>query len=81
MKHQLKWVAGKRTPAKVYITRVFNYGTWEEWRAMKHRFSAREIQEAVRHPLPGQWTNRAKHFAEVLYSFHMPRKALISYHV
>ena len=76
---RLKWVAGKRTPSKVYITRVFNFGTWREWQKMKQRFKPAEIEEAVKHPLRGQWTKRAKNFAEVLYSCRLPKEALISY--
>ena len=77
----LRWVSGKKTPAKVYITRVFNFGTWEEWKEMKRRFKPAEIQEALRHPLPGQWTRQAKNFAEVLYGHKLPRRTLISYDV
>ncbi|MBI4358637.1 MAG: hypothetical protein HY584_04990 [Candidatus Omnitrophica bacterium] len=80
-RYRLKWVAGKNTPQKVYITRVFNFGTWEEWRALKRKFHPLAIEESVKKPLAGQWTKRAKNFAEVLYSCKMPRKALISYDV
>lgn len=75
----LRWVAGKKTPTKVYVTRVFNYGTWEEWCEMKRRLSLHEIEEAVRRPLRGQWTRRAKNFAEVLYSCRMSQKAILSF--
>ena len=78
---KLRWVSGKKTPAKVYITRVFNYGTWREWQSMKNRFSSHEIKQAVKKPLPGQWTRRAKCFAEVLYSVRMPKWTLISYEI
>ena len=72
---QLRWVAGAKTPAKVYITRVFNFGTWEEWRALKQQFSQAQIEEAVRQPLRGQWTPRARRFAEALYECSMPNNA------
>ena len=75
----LKWVAGKRTPAKVYITRVFNFGTCEEWREIKRRFHRAEIEGVVRHPLRGQWTKRGKAFAETLFDCRMPASVLISY--
>lgn len=75
----LKWVAGEKTPEKVYITRVFNYGTLEEWNNMKKRFTKRQIGEAVRKPLAGQWTFRAKALAEVIFGVRMPRRVLISY--
>lgn len=78
---KLKWVAGQNTPAKVYITRVFNFGTWEEWQAMKKRFSKNVIRKAVRHPLRGQWTPRGKAFAETLFNCRLPRTSLISYEV
>ena len=75
----LRWVAGDDTPAKIYITRVFNYGTFEEWKAMKKRYSRRVIKDAVQHPLKGQWNRRAKAFAEVLFGIKMPDDVLISY--
>lgn len=77
--HALRWVAGSRTPAKVYITRVFNFGTLEEWRLMKKRYPRRIIVEALRNPLSGQWTLHGKRFAEVLYGIRMPNRVLISY--
>lgn len=75
----LCWVAGNATPAKTYITRVFNFGTWEEWKAMKRNFSKKEIREAVIHPLPGQWTPRGRAFAETLFDCRLPDKTLISF--
>ena len=75
----LQWVAGAKTPDKVYVTRVFNYGTLEEWRQMKKRFTPGQIREAVDHPLRGQWTRRAKRFAEVLFDVRMSDEAVISY--
>jgi hypothetical protein len=74
-------VAASKTPSKVYITRVFNLGTFEEWQAMKKHYPRRMILDAVRHPLAGQWNSRAKAFAEVLFDLRMPKRALISYDV
>ncbi len=79
MSKQLKWVAGQKTSAKVYITRVFNFGTWEEWRRMKRRFSQSEIKRVVKNPLPGQWTVRGKAFAEVIFDCKMPPSVVITY--
>ena len=76
---KLRWVSGEKTPAKTYITRVFNYGTFREWKAMKRRFSPRQIREAVHHPLRGQWNRHAKALAEVLFNLRMPSESLISY--
>ena len=76
---KLKWVAGSKTPAKIYITRVFNFGTWEEWRAMKRLYSRRVIENVVKHPLRGAWTRRGKAFAETLFRCRMPSRTLISY--
>lgn len=78
-KESLRWVAGKATPTKTYITRVFNLGTWEEWEAMKRNFSSGQIREAVRHPLRGQWTPRGKAFAETLFNCQLPDEILISF--
>lgn len=75
----LRWVAGNHTPEKVFITRVFNFGTLEEWRGMKQQYTPTQISEALRNPLPGQWTKRAKRFAEVLYDIQLPEAVLISY--
>ena len=75
----LQWVAGERTPDKTYITRVFNFGTLEEWRRMKTRCTQEQILEALRNPLRGQWTRRARRFAEVLYGIPLPESAVISY--
>ncbi len=81
MKHQrgLVWVAGRKTPAKTYITRVFNFGTLQEWKQLKKRFSKKELQEAVKEPLQGQWTRHGKAFAEALFHAHMPDRVLLSY--
>ena len=73
------WVAGSQTPAKVYITRVFNFGTWEEWQEMKKKFSSQQIEETVKHPFRGCWTRRGRAFAETLYHCSMPDEVLISY--
>lgn len=75
----LGWVAGEATPDRVYITRVFNFGTLEEWRQMRRRFSEDRIRQVLLHSPRGQWTKRAKRFAEVLFEVRMPEEALISY--
>lgn len=77
----LRWIAGNKTPAKLVITRVFNYGTFQEWQDMRRRCSRRQIKDAVLHPLRGQWNRRAKTFAEVLFNVRMPDGVLISYEV
>jgi len=75
----LQWSSGDQTPDKVYITKVFNYGTWQEWRDMRRRFVLRRIKDALRHPLKGQWTKRAKIFAETIFDVKLPKNSLISY--
>lgn len=79
MTTSLRWVAGARTPRKVYITRVWNFGTWQEWQQLWNDYSPTEIDEAVHQPLRGQWTRRGKAFAETLCQFTMPDDVLISY--
>ena len=79
MREKLKWVVGGRTSVKVYITRVFNYGTWREWKMMKKDFSHKEIMDALEAPLAGQWTARGKAFAEVVYECKLSKKVIISY--
>lgn len=61
------------------MARVFNFGTLEEWRQMRGRYTPEQIREALRNPLPGQWTKRAKRFAEALYGIPLPDRTLISY--
>ena len=78
---RFQWSAGRRTSSKVYITRVFNFGTPADWKKMKRRYSRKEIERAVKNPLKGQWTRRAMRFAELLFNVKMPEKALISYDV
>lgn len=75
----LRWVSGNRTPSKTFITRVFNFGTWEEWQAMKREFSINEIRDTVFHPLRGQWTRHGKALAEALFDCQIPSEALITY--
>jgi len=77
----LKWSAGEDTPNEVYITRVMNYGTWEEWQELRKRCPREEIKRALRHPLRGQWTKRGKAFAEVVFDIELPNDVLISYDV
>lgn len=83
MKHHkaITWVSGSHTPEKTYITRVFNFGTWREWNALKRTFLPQQIEDVVRHPLRGQWTKRGKAFAEVIFECRMPNNVLISYDV
>ena len=78
-RRSLHWVAGNRTPVKTSITRVFNFGTWEEWQAMKREFPSEVIREAVTHPLRGQWTCRGKAFAEAVFDCKLPPETLISF--
>lgn len=75
----LKWIAGSETSDKVYITRVFNFGTLEEWREMKKCYKSSQIQEALKNPLRGQWTSHGKAFAEALFDIRLPENVLISY--
>ncbi len=75
----LNWVAQAGTPSKTYITRVFNFGTWEEWQAMKRDFSPQQIRQAVARPLRGQWTHRGKAFAEAIFDCKLPEDALIRF--
>lgn len=75
----LTWVAGKNTPEKTYITRVFNYGTWEEWQQVRKGTPRHVIEDCVKNPLPGQWTKKARRFAETIFRCSMPDSALIQY--
>lgn len=75
----LRWVAGEATPPIVYITRVFNFGTWEEWKQLRKEYDAEDIGKAVSQPLRGQWTRQGKAFAEALYDCHLPDDSLRSY--
>lgn len=75
----LQWVAGESTPDRVFITRVFNYGTWDEWRQLQERFSENDVLAALHAPLPGQWTQRGRALAEVMYRVQLPETVLISY--
>ena len=79
MSSGLTWVAGSRTPMKVYVTRVLNLGTWDEWRAMRASVPEDQVLDAIEHPLPGQWTPRGKAFAECVFGRTIPDAALISY--
>lgn len=75
----LRWVAGGKTPPAVYITRVFNFGTWEEWKELHKKYDAADIEQVIRQPLRGQWTRQGKAFAEVLYDCRLPNDTLRSY--
>lgn len=82
MRNKLKWIAGSKTPEKIYITRVINFGTWEEWCAMKRRFSHAKVKSALlKNPLKGQWTPHGRRLAEVLFDCALPQNTLISYDV
>lgn len=75
----LQWVAGEKTPEKTWITRVFNYGTWEEWQQLKSRCTPNQISDAIKQPLRGSWTRHGKAFAETLFDSKLPDEALIRY--
>ncbi len=75
----LTWVAGSRTPIKVYVTRVLNFGTLEDWKEMRRTVSAEQVRDAIEHPLRGQWTPRGKSFAECVFDCRLPDDCLISY--
>lgn len=75
----MKWVAGENTPTKTWITRVLNFGTWEEWQLLKKEVSDEHIRQAIEHPLPGQWTKHGKAFAETIFNCQLPDEVLIKY--
>ena len=77
----LTWVAGPSTPQKIYLTRVWNLGTWDEWQQMWLTYPSVDIEDAARHPLRGQWTKRGKAFAETMLGCALPESALLSYWV
>ncbi|OGJ61052.1 hypothetical protein A3C37_03235 [Candidatus Peribacteria bacterium RIFCSPHIGHO2_02_FULL_53_20] len=79
MSPRLCWVSGERTPEKVYITRVFCYGSWEEWKDMWRSFPESSIEDAVHSPLKGSWTPQGKAFAETLFDIPLPDNAILSY--
>lgn len=78
-RHGLRWVAGENTPPAVYITRVFNFGTWEEWKHLHTEYTSQDIERAVREPIRGQWTRRGKALAEIVYNCRLPEDVLLSY--
>jgi hypothetical protein len=75
----LTWVAGSATPLKVYVTRVMNFGTLDEWRAIRESLPKEQVLDAIEHPLRGQWTRHGKAFAECVFDRSLPDNALISY--
>jgi hypothetical protein len=75
----LRWIAGNQTPDSTYITRVINFGTLEEWRQLRKKYSHSKIKQALKKPLRGQWTRHGKAFAEVIFGVHLPKSVLISY--
>jgi hypothetical protein len=75
----LTWVAGPATPRRVYLTRLWNFGTWDEWQEARRQYASRELEEAVKHPLRGQWTRHGKAFAETVCRCTMPDDVLVSY--
>ena len=75
----LTWVSGTDTPIETYVTRVLNFGTWEEFNALNRSVSRQQILDAMAHPLRGQWTSRGKAFAECVFGCTLPDDVLISY--
>lgn len=75
----LRWVSGKDTADSVYITRVFNYGTWDEWQDMLARYSREDIAAVLYQPLRGSWTRRGRALAEAVYGITLPDNAILSY--
>lgn len=75
----LQWVSGHKTPQKVYITRVLNFGTWAEWQRLQKKYSTADILQALQNPLKGQWTRHGKAFAEKIFGISMPADCLITY--
>jgi hypothetical protein len=78
--NSLTWVAGPATPDRVYLTRVWNLGTWDEWRAAHARYPRAALDAVVRHPLKGHWTRHGKAFAEAVCRVVMPDDVRASYH-
>lgn len=75
----LTWVAGEKTPKEVYLTRLWNFATWEEWKEARRIYSQKELESVVRVPLRGQWRRHGKAFAETVCGCTMPDDVLISY--
>lgn len=78
-KDGLRWVSGEATPHRVYVTRVINLGTHDEWRTMRDTMTKEQILDAIDHPLKGQWTSHGKAFAECVFGRALPDDVLISY--
>ncbi len=74
----LHWVAGSATPERVWLTRVWNLGTWEEWKQAQ-RERPEQMREVVERPLRGQWTRHGKAFAQAITGVTMPEDVIISY--
>ncbi|MBI4021973.1 MAG: hypothetical protein HY372_01315 [Candidatus Andersenbacteria bacterium] len=77
----IQWVAGEETPIKTWITRVLNFGTWEEWQQLKASCTPDQIRDAVQNPLRGSWTKHGRAFAETLFDHKLPDEVLIRYDV
>jgi hypothetical protein len=75
----LRWVSGKKTPDRVWITRVWNLGTWDEWKEMKKLHSREEIIDVVKNPIQGAWTKHGKQFAEAVTGCTMSDDVLCNY--
>jgi hypothetical protein len=75
----LTWVAGSRTPVKVYVTRVLNFGTLADLRSMRDTVPKEQLLDAIERPLRGQWTPRGKAFVECIFGRTLPDDVLISY--
>jgi hypothetical protein len=68
-----------RHPERVYLTRLWNLATWDEWTAARKRYSPADFEAVVRHPLRGHWTRHGKAFAETLCGISMPPDVLAAY--
>jgi len=49
------------------ITNVLNYGNSEATDWLRGQYTADEIKEVLRNPLPGEWAKRSYNFWSLIY--------------
>lgn len=57
------------------ITRVLNYGTWEDVKELRFLYSEKDLRRAITHPLRGSWFEKALNFWVTMFNIKLSKPA------
>jgi hypothetical protein len=59
---------------EIIITRILNYGDWNDLKWLYSIYTEDDIKEVVTHPFRGSWFNKTLNFWEKMLNLNLPNK-------